>query len=282
MYKKIILNTTFILLCGVVHAQELINSNAENVTLRQYRNDIESSAQENAAEEFGIYVLNYNIKKNISKQFFDLLYRKNMRKACYNFIYKEDFSKRIKAKVEIDRLYNDSTDILLIPDNNISGEHVSLVLRAQDHLGLNEQQIQDFQDKALDMDHRIRSNRRVDLWDEEISFLKSKLSPIQFKVFFDIKNGKKIIESTKRVWEKLKDENLTVHIDSITECEKTNNFFAEKYMIEDVYKNHLSSKKKMLSDLNRQKPLLLKMADGLDKQRKNDITKKINSGNFVW
>ena len=87
-----------------------------------------------------------------------------------------------------------------------------------------------------------------------------------------------------KAWETLATEGLTSGLDSVKVCREACWFYDEQEKIKDLYKNNPKSEQKMLSELNRRKPMMLKMLDGIDKRKKMEEEKtKENIGkDFVW
>ena len=264
--------------------QVQIWSDAEEAILEAHAEEIKQVGHENAEEAFIQITRTFNVSNHSASKVGWLILRRENQKAACKFVYPDDVERRTLKKMEIDKIYQDSIDILLIPHNKLSGDNISLALLVSERLKLSLEQMQKTEAKALDIEHRIQNDRQLDVWDEELNFLKNTLSSKQFKEFFVIKNGKRVIEMKDKAWEKLAAEGLTSGLDSVKVCREACWFYDEQEKIKDLYKNNPKSEQKMLSELNRRKPMMLKMLDGIDKRKKMEEEKtKENIGkDFVW
>lgn len=84
--------------------------------------------------------------------------------------------------------------------------------------------------------------------------------------------------------EKLQIANLTEQIDSISDVREAVNYLFNKHMIKDLYRNYGTSQRKYLLELDKNKPKIILLLDGLEKREKLTKEKEnITVGKeFIW
>ena len=137
-------------------------------------------------------------------------------------------------------------------------------------------------DKALDMARRIRKDYRINLWNEEMEILKKTLNKQQLRSFFVRKNANKIATEFNKAWAKLKDAGLTAQLDSIKDGNDAINFMSSRQMIKDLYRSYGTPQKKYLAELEKSKPKLISMLEGIDKKARIEEKNKSIGKEFVW
>ena len=122
----------------------------------------------------------------------------------------------------------------------------------------------------------------MDVWDREMDVLKKTLTRKQLNSYFIQKNCMGITKQMHDAWNKLEAKGLTSELDSAKECAKTYMFFAEKMKIEDLYKNHDDTRKRALSELNKQMPTMVRMLEAIDKRKRVDEKMKQVDKQYMW
>lgn len=211
-----------------------------------------------------------------------------MRKYCYNTIYADSIRKRVMCKMEIDSLYRDSINTVLIPlsGSRISGENISYALHNSQELQLDKAQYDCMMDKAVDMARRIRKDRTLNVWNEEIDVLRMTLTPKQLTYLFVIKNLDKVSADINNGWKKIVDAGLSAQLDSVKEFPLAFEYYQEFYKIKDIYRYYGTSQKKYIAELEKRKPAMVQMIATLDKNAREQKNKKQQTKTigkeFVW
>ena len=125
---------------------------------------------------------------------------------CQDILYKDSLDRRVKNKITIERVIQDSIKTILIQtcQHHISGENLSYALHCRNTLDLDCAQYAYIMDKALSMARRIRKDYRVNVWNEEMEILKKTLDKGQLWSFFRRKNYLKVLDEFDKAWNKLK------------------------------------------------------------------------------
>ena len=232
--------------------------------------------------------LAYNVPFERMDKLFTFIKNREMRKYCYNTIYADSILKRVMCKMEIDSLYRDSINTVLIPlsENKISGENISYALRSSEALQLDKAQYDYMMDKAVDMARRIHKDRTLNVWNEEMDVLRKSLTSKQLTYFFVIKNLDKVSADIDNGWKKLVNAGLAAQLDSAKEFPLAFKYYQEWYKIKDIYRYYGTSQKKYIAELEKHKPAMVQMIATLDKnereQKKNKQKTKTIGKEFVW
>ena len=203
---------------------------------------------------------------------------------CQDILYKDSLDRRVKNKIIIERVFQDSINSILIPTcrYNISGENLSYALHCRNMLNLDSAQYAYIMDKALSMARRIRKDYRVNVWNEEMEILKKTLDKSQLWSFFRRKNYLKVLDEFDKAWDKLKEADLTEQLDSAKDAKEAIKYMHRRQMIKDLYRYYGTSQKKYLAELDKSKPKMIKMLDGIDKKARVEEKEKTVGKEFVW
>lgn len=266
----------------------LLLPQAEKDTLKAHYSSVLKKAISTAREGVVELKLKYNVPERFEGRVFYYLKEREQRKLCYNYIYNDSVVKRVRCKLEINSIYRDSINSLLIPisGNEISGENISLVLHYSRTLGLDEAQYQYIMDQALEYAREIYNNPRVNVWNDEINFLRNTLTSKQITNYFFIKNAEISSKEIKEGWNKLIDAGLTELLDSAEDVRLAYIYYQEYHRIKDVYRYYGTSQKKYLAELNKDMPPMIKLLETLKKEQKAEEKKSINNNNIgkeaIW
>lgn len=227
--------------------------------------------------------MKYNIPEYLVGRLFYYLKEREQRKLCYNYIYKKSVMKRVCCKLEIDSIYRDSINTLLIPiqGNRISGENISLVLHYSQTLNLDNAQYQYIMDKALEFARLIYKNPQVNIWNDEINFLRNTLTTKQITNYFFNKNAEVVSKEIKNGWNRLIDAGLTELLDSAEDVRLAYLYYQNYHRIKDVYRYYGTSQKKYLAELNKAMPPMVKALETLDNKEKAEEKKQVKNNNNI-
>lgn len=269
-------------------AQSLRKPNLEESFMRNKSSDIQKAIADIGYESSIEMRLTYNVPFDKMNQLTALIKKREMRKLCYNTIYADSLLKRVMCKMEIDSLYRDTINTILIPlpNSRISGENISLALQNSKSLRLDDAQYDNMMEQAVGMARQIRKNRTLNVWNWEMEVLRKTLTPDQLTYFFVIKNLDKVSAEIDNGWKKLADAGLTEQLDSIKEFPLAFRYYQEYYKIKDLYRYYGTSQKKHIAELEKRKPAMVQLLATLDKntreQEKNKHKTKTIGKEFVW
>lgn len=136
--------------------------------------------------------------------------------------------------------------------------------------------------KAVDMARRIKSDYRTAVWNEEMEILKTTLDKHQLQSFFRSKNAKSVTTEFDNIMKKLGDAGLTEHIDSIKDVPDAVNYLFYKQMVKDLYRNFGTSQKRYLSEIDKNKPKIISLFDGLIKKERYREEEPNFNKEFIW
>ncbi len=211
---------------------------------------------------------------------------RELKYICQDFLYKDSLGKRVYDKMAIERIYRDSINSILIPqfENHISGDNVSMALYYRKSLRLDSTQYSYIMTKAIDMARRIYKDHRVNVWNEEMEVLKKTLDKKQLRSFFVAKNSGIVTLEFSLAWKKLEEAGLTEQLDSAKDANDAINYMFNRQMIKDLYRSYGTPQKKYLTELNKNKPKMMSMLEGLDKKArlKEEEKTRTVSKEFVW
>lgn len=215
------------------------------------------------------------------------LFQREIRKACYDYIWPDSVRLRSLAKMRVDTQYQDSIDMLLIPEyyNRISGDNISYALHAKRAVRMDSTQYDYLMGKALDMAHRLRRNPRLNVWNEEMEILTKTLTKEQLDRFFRDKNARSVTKEMQTGWKRLTDAGFAEQLDSVNDMARAYFYFHERQKIKDLYKYNGTAQRKHLAELNKSMPTMVRMLDGLDKKARleeNERNNKTVGKEFVW
>lgn len=291
MKNKTLLSIALAMMYSGASAQSSLRQvEAEEDTLHEHFMDIAKTVYPVEKEcEVALY-LKYNVPKNKARKMAYYIKERERRKACYNYIYKDSILTRVRCKLEMDSIYRDSINTLLIPvkGNRISGDNISLALMLSATLELDDAQYQYMMEKALAMARQLYQDPRSNVWNEEMDVLKKTLTPKQFNSFFLNKNGEKTTKEVDKGWQRLVDAGLAEQLDSATEIPRAYIYYHERQKIKDIFRYYGTPQKKNLAELDNRKPAMVRMIETLDnetriiEQNKQKEKNKTVGKEFVW
>ena len=231
--------------------------------------------------------LMYRVKKKDEAQLARYIREREIRKACYDFVYPDSLKRRVVSKMSIDETYADSINTILLRANNknISGENMTLAVFWSEELELDTAQQTLIMEKALDIARRLRREPRLNVWNEEMNVVKTTFTPRQTDKFFYIKHSQDIAKEINDGWKRLEEAGLTAELDSAQEVLRMRMYLTQQRKIKDIWRYYGTPQKKNLAELAKEKPQMQMMLDALDKKKKIEEEEKKNKTigkEFVW
>lgn len=265
---------------------ENIRTSSELIIYENNKSTIDSILNQRISEELIRLNHFYNVPTNAYKVLKHYVNQRELKLISQDFLLADSLVQRVENKINIEQCYTDSINTILIPveGNNISGENVSYALRCKDILDLDSIQYNYIMKAAINMARRIKNNYHTNLWNEEMEVLKSTLNKNQLQMFFRTKHAKKITIEFDEIMRKLNEAGVIELLDSVKDVPEAVNYLFNKQMIKDLYRNYSSSQKKHLSELDKNKPKIINMLDGLNKREmyKKEEKDKTVSKEFIW
>ena len=75
---------------------------------------------------------------------------------------------------------------------------------------------------------------------------------------------------------------IPVQLDSAKDAKEAIKYMHRRQMIKDLYRYYGTSQKKYLAELDKSKPKMIKMLDGIDKKARVEEKEKTVGKEFVW
>lgn len=262
---------------------QLLSPTEEMSVLIEHEQDLAMQTKLASEEAYEELCIRFNVPRVEKQRLTQLLEKREMRKLAYIYIYPNSAYDRVRSRLAIDSVFQDSIDLALIPFNsNIAGENISYVLKAGKACKLDDAQRKHIEQQALELAHQLRKNPRANVWKQEMNVLRKTLTEKQLKLFFSLKNGAKVGNKLKEDWTKLTEAGLVTELDSVTDRAKASKFYHLQQQIMDLNKYDNNTKKRHLAELSKQMPLWVKLIDALEKQKRVDARKKEISKDYVW
>ncbi len=284
--RKILLSL-IVMLCCTVMAQPVPMTKQEIKTMEAHKKEILGRALYLADEATMQTHLLYRVKKKDEEQLARYIREREIRKACYDFVYPDSLKRRVLSKMSIDATYADSVNTILLRANNknISGENMTLAVFWAEKLELDTAQQTHIMEKALDIARRLRRDPHLNVWNEEMESLKTTLSPRQTDKFFYIKHSQDIAKEIDTGWKRLEEAGLAAELDSAQEVLHMRMYLTQQRKIRDIWRHYGAQQRKNLAELAKEKPQMQMMLDALDKKKKIEEEEKKNKTigkEFVW
>lgn len=282
--KTILLSIALAFLCPATKAEVLRCTIQEKEVYLANKELVDSMLDFRYREEVAKINHYFNVpEKDMTKLVF-FVKNREFKYICQDILYKDSLDRRVKNKITIERVFQDSINTILIPtcQHHISGENLSYALHCRNMLDLDSAQYAYIMDKALSMARRIRKDYRVNLWNEEMKVLRKTLDKGQLWSFFRRKNYLKVLDEFDKAWDKLKKADLTEQLDSAKDAKEAIKYMHSRQMIKDLYRGYGTSQKKYLAELDKSKPKMMRMLDGIDKKARVEEKRKTVGKEFVW
>ena len=231
--------------------------------------------------------LTYNMRREAIPALERYMLSRECLKAKCDSVFPDNLRERMKRKVRIDRIYQDSINTVIIPSltNKVSGENLCKALYWWEALQLDTMQYNTMMEKALDLARRLNDNPHEDVWEDDIKTITSVLNEKQQRRYFHFKNALVVTQDMKNAWQRIVDAGLAEQLDSAVAMSQAFAYYHELYRIKDIYRNHGQARRKAAAELDKHKPQMLKMLDALDKKARMDEEEKKTptvGKEFVW
>lgn len=247
------------------------------------KKDVKKRAKLAASDAYAKCCMEFKVLKSMSGKLSKLMLLRESRKEVYDYIYPDKATKRVTAKKQIDSVFQDTINSILIPYNyGIAGENISFALRYNKMLKLDEAQYGYLKNNAVGMARKKAKNPRKNYYNDEINLLRKTLSDKQLNSFLVHKNGMKVTKKVRDTWAKIKLAGLENELDSAKDCAKAYMYYFEQQKINDLFKHYGTSRKAKLADLAKRMPKIIKMADAINKREKQSGKKNAGKNDFVW
>lgn len=282
--KTILLSIALAMLCPAAKAEVLRCTIQEKEVYLANKELVDSMLDFRYREEVAKINHYFNVPEKDMARLEFFVKNREFKYICQDILYKDSLDRRVKNKITIERVFQDSINTILIPtcQHHISGENLSYALHCRNMLNLDSAQYAYIMDKALSMARRIRKDYRVNLWNEEMKVLRKTLDKGQLWSFFRRKNYLKVLDEFDKAWDKLKKADLTEQLDSAKEAKEAIKYMHSRQMIKDLYRGYGTSQKKYLAELDKSKPKMMRMLDGIDKKARVEEKRKTVGKEFVW
>lgn len=282
--KTILLSIALAMLCPAAKAEVLRCTIQEKEVYLANKELVDSMLDFRSREEVAKINHYFNVPEKDMARLEFFVKNREFKYICQDILYKDSLDRRVKNKIMIERVFQDSINTILIPtcQHHISGENLSYALHCRNMLNLDSAQYAYIMDKALSMARRIRKDYRVNLWNEEMKVLRKTLDKGQLWSFFRRKNYLKVLDEFDKAWDKLKEADLTEQLDSAKDAKEAIKYMHSRQMIKDLYRGYGTSQKKYLAELDKSKPKMMRMLDGIDKKARVEEKRKTVGKEFVW
>lgn len=282
--KTILLSIALAMLCPAAKAEVLRCTIQEKEVYLANKELVDSMLDFRYHEEVAKINHYFNVPEKDMTRLVFFVKNREFKYICQDILYKDSLDRRVKNKITIERVFQDSINTILIPtcQHHISGENLSYALHCRNMLNLDSAQYAYIMDKALSMARRIRKDYRVNLWNEEMEVLRKTLDKGQLWSFFRRKNYLKVLDEFDKAWDKLKEADLTEQLDSAKDAKEAIKYMHSRQMIKDLYRGYGTSQKKYLAELDKSKPKMKRMLDGIDKKARVEEKRKTVGKEFVW
>lgn len=282
--KTILLSIALAMLCPAAKAEVLRCTIQEKEVYLANKELVDSMLDFRYREEVAKINHYFNVPEKDMARLEFFVKNREFKYICQDILYKDSLDRRVKNKIMIERVFQDSINTILIPtcQHHISGENLSYALHCRNMLNLDSAQYAYIMDKALSMARRIRKDYRVNLWNEEMKVLRKTLDKGQLWSFFRRKNYLKVLDEFDKAWDKLKEADLTEQLDSAKDAKEAIKYMHSRQMIKDLYRGYGTSQKKYLAELDKSKPKMMRMLDGIDKKARVEEKRKTVGKEFVW
>lgn len=260
-------------------------SDEEREVYHLYKNEIDAFVNFRAEEEVIRLRAGYRVPNYLVPKLEHYVWDREFRRICQEYMYPDSVGPRMRNKLRIDAIYQDSIDMLLIPHNihQISSENLSFALQEYGYLWIDSIQYDKIMDKAIDIAHRIRKNHDINVWNEEMEFLQSLLDQKQLTMLLYRKNNVAARTNANNAWEKLVNAGIAEQFDSVKEMSSIHQYYLEREKYMALYRYKPSIRKKALAEVSRHMPKSLRMIDALGKkERLEESENGTISNGFVW
>lgn len=210
------------------------------------------------------YVVTPNRRESVAK----LCQLAEIRKYAGNYLH-PDPADRLRHKREIESLFRDSINAILIPLNpDLTGRATGYALMMRRHLELSPGKQDTLMEYALDYARRLHENPCANFAREEMDMLIRELDTEQLTQALNAKNSAAARLRSQQLWRAIVEAKLDVAQDSAAQVHRAYKYYNRELYILDYYVEQPSPLRANLDDLYRHKPTIVKMYEGIGMRQK--------------
>ena len=287
MMRRFVTLMTFGVCCCFAYSQQSMMNKRERYAVLEHFDECKHVVFLNAEDAYAELCLKYHVESKDSVYLSRLLTRREWHKCAHNFLDSVP-TVRVREKMRIDSLYQDSIDALLIPFNHqISGKSISLALQLSEHFKLSNRKHRLLMDKALAFARMKRRNPLAWFAKEEMDVMKKVLTRKQIEIVLNEKNSLDARVKACKIWNDLEKAGLSEELDSAGQMFLLEKYFTLDMFYRDYFVGDDVTMKNNLDDLYRQRPRGIKMHEAMNTRRqieaeaKEEKKKKVGDA-FAW
>lgn len=247
-------------------------SDEERRAFESHRKEMAVPVEFLAADAMASIQEEYQVSPSDERTLRDLCVRMETHKYVHNYLL-ETAQERMTNKRQIEVSYWDSIASLLIPLNpEIVGQFVGFAVCLSSELNLSEDTRARLRNNAFHLVRRLRESPCQSLAWEEMDTLKALLTYEQIETVLHAKNTQLVNEKVKTVWKALETAGLTDGLNREADLKRASLFYTKEYFIKDYYLGDRDMISANLEDLNRHKPRIVNMYEGL--RQKDSVRKR--------
>lgn len=286
MKLKLLFFSLATLCLGNVYAQPLAYTKDERRVLKMHGEEWKSHVQIICEDAYASVVLKYHVERTDCAHLARLINDRESRKYAHNYLDSIPVE-RVREKMRIDSVFQDSIDALLIPNNHqISGKAISLALQLADHFNVSKKKQHFLMDKALSYARMKRKNPNAWFAKDEIAVLGKVFTRKQVEIILDEKNRYEAEVLASKIWDELAKAGLTEELDSTAQMYLTQKYFTLDKRYRDLFVGDDETLHNNLDGLYKSRPKMIKMHEALETRKrveqKNKEQKKKVSDAFAW
>lgn len=273
--------------CGGLNSQTLSYTKEEKNILAEHEGELMQFVNVVCEDAFTALRIKFRVNNEDNRHLMRLVCEREYRKYARNFI-DDNAVTRVREKMRIDSLFQDSIDALLIPYNHqISGENISMALQLSEHFKLSNKKHRYLMDKALAFARKKRRDPHVWYAREEIDAMKKVLSRKQIETVINEKNYDRAHLRACQIWNDLEKAGLSEELDSATQMYLLDKYFTLDMFYRDYFVGDDVTMRNNLDDLYRQRPRGIKMHEAMRtrgdvRAAAKDERKKKVGDTFAW
>ncbi|MBR4589507.1 MAG: hypothetical protein IKO36_02485 [Bacteroidaceae bacterium] len=282
--KTIFILALFTLFISRASAQEETGAHVVDSIIQLHGNVLIPHASVLGEDAFINILRKYRVNKPDVERLKQLCINREVCKYIFNYLPMNPLT-RVLAKERADSLYQDSINMLLIPENyHISGHAISLALCLADFLKLPEKSRSALMDSALDFARRRRKNPYANFAVDEVKVLRKYIKPDDLWNIYVEKNKEEAIRRSHAAWDTLRNANLTYELDSDRQVVATQFYYEKEMTMRDMYVDNEVVCERNLSDLYKSRTKLIVMYDAYmaKKRIRKENERKVVGDEYTW
>lgn len=261
---KIRLNLLALLMTSSsLYADNLDFSAEEQAAWEAHKESITEPAEYLGADALAGIEADYKVDPYDEERLRDLCHRMERHKYVHNYIL-ESAADRLQYKRLIESQYWDSISAILIPSNpGMAGRYLGYAVMMKEQLAITEEGIRILTDRAIEYAGLLRKTPCATFAQEELTLLHSLFDRQQIEKIIDRRNETTIASRTQRLWQALEKAGLTAELDEAEDRERASMYYRKEQFIRDYFAGDRSLMDANLIDLNRNKPRVIRMYEGV-------------------